>query len=150
MPSKPWPIWVLSCFLIVGLPLFSAVYWPQLAQAGALPAEIGPPMIPILESVYAAAILAPFVLAITYLCLRRYNPETRLLSWRRERPIRSIFLTIVFVAAAAELAMLLGLYFSADEPWYEYLWTLYGAAWIAWLLALRAAGVEQHSLSSRP
>jgi uncharacterized membrane protein len=136
--------------LIVGLPLFTAVYWPQLAQAGVLPSEIGPPMIAIVESIYAAAILAPFVLTITYLCLRRYNPETRLLSWRRERPIRSIFLTVVFVAAAAELAMLIGLHFSADAPWYEYLWTIYGAAWIAWLLALRAAGVEQHSLSRRP
>jgi uncharacterized membrane protein len=59
-------------------------------------------------------------------------------------------LTVVFVAAAAELAMLLGLYFSADEPWYEYLWIVYGVAWIAWLLALRAAGVEQHSRSRRP
>ena len=150
MPSKPWPIWFLSCFLIVGLPLFSAIYWPQLAQAGVLPPEAGPPITAIIESIYAAAILAPFVLALTYLCVRRYNPATRLLSWRRERPIRSIFLTVVFVALAAELAMLLGLHFSADEPWYEYLWTIYGAAWIAWLLALRAAGVEQHSLSPRP
>jgi hypothetical protein len=104
----------------------------------------------IMESVYAAAILAPFVLLTTYLCVRRYNPQTRLLSWRRERPIRSIVLTVFFVAAAAELATLIGLQFGADEPWYEYLWTVYGVAWIAWLLALRAAGVEQHSRSGRP
>ena len=87
MRRKPWPIWVLSSFLIVGLPLFSLIYWPRLAQSGALPPESEPATIPIMESVYAAAILAPFVLAITYLCVRRYNPDTRLLG---SRPINGI------------------------------------------------------------
>jgi DNA-binding transcriptional LysR family regulator len=94
-------------------------------------------------SVLATLVVSPVVLGIAWVCMRRYNPPTRLAAWRHDRPYRSAFATLTFATAAALVSAGAIMSVMPDAPCYEYLWSGYLAVWVPWLLALRAAAVEQ-------
>ena len=143
MPSRVWPLWSLTGLLLLGFPALNVVYWPQILRSGALPPDGDTIAIPVFGSIIVAFVAFPFVLGVASLCLRAYNPDTRLAAWRADRPLRSAVATAIFVPPAALIAAeaLEPLLF--DLPWYEVLWSAYGGLCTLWLLALRAAAVEQ-------
>lgn len=145
MPARAWPLWVLSGSLVCGLPLLSFIYWPLVLRTGVLPPEADSIAIPIFNDLLTALVGAPIVLGVAWLCLRRYNPETRLAAWRRDRPVRSLLATLVLGGAAAALTVLLFTDTQLDWPWYEHLWSGYGLLWVWWFLAMRAGSIEQLS-----
>ncbi len=143
MPPRPWPLWLLTALVLAGFPAVNLIYWPQVLRSGVLPSDGDSVGIPIFGSVFVTVAASPLVLGIAWLCLRRYNPRTRLAAWRRDRPYRSAFVTLTFVTAAAFVSAGVFSSLTPDAPWYEYLWPAYLTLWVPWLLALRAAGVEQ-------
>jgi len=143
MPSRSWPLWILSVVLLLALPALSFIYWPLVLQSGVLPTEADSIGIPMFYDLFSAFILAPIVLGTAWLCLRRYNPDVRLAAWRWDRPTRTLLASMVLGGAAASLAVLLLMDAGSDWPWYEHLWTGYAVLWICWFLAMRAAVIEQ-------
>ncbi len=143
MPSRPWPLWFLTGLVLLGFPAVNFIYWPQVLRSGVLPSDGDSIAIPMFGSILVCLVLSPLFLGASWLCLRRYNPDTRLTAWRQDRPLRSAFATLFFGSAAAFLAVICISDLSADWPWYEYLWTVYCVVWVPWLLGLRAAIVEQ-------
>lgn len=144
MPSRAWPLWVLTLIVLVGLPAMNFVYWPQVLRSGVLPPDGDTIAIPMYGSVVFALEGVPFVIGVAWLCLRGYGPDTRLRAWRRDRPLRSLVATVVFVAPAAWLTIEgLILSLAAAQPGYEHLWSAYYAVVVLWLLTLRAAVIEQ-------
>lgn len=143
MPSRAWPLWLLTGLLLIGFPVFNFVYWPRVLRSGVLPPEGDSIAIAMFGSFVVALIAAPIVTGAAWLCLRRYNPAGRFAAWRTDRPIRSAAVTTVFGGLAAACGIMLVVNTDARSPWYEYLWTGYGGLWMLWLLGLRAAAVEQ-------
>jgi hypothetical protein len=143
LPSHPSPLWWLTGFVLIGFPVLNFVYWPEVLRSGVLPIDGDSIGIPMFGSVLTTLIFSPFILGIAWLCLRRYNPDTRLWSWRRDRPFRSLAATILFGAAAALLTADILNSLTPPLPWYEYLWPAYFSGWLPWLLGLRAAAVDQ-------
>ena len=95
---------------------------------------------PMFSGVVMSFLASPLVLATAWFCLRRYDPRTRLLAWRGDRPVRSVAATLVFGGAALVLtAGLLHDLILGVEPLHEYILVALPAPWIAWLLAMRAA-----------
>ena len=143
MPSTAAPIWLLTGLLLTAFPVLNFVYWPQVLKSGVLPAESDSIGIPMFGSILVAIIASPFILGIAWLCLRRYNPETHIGSFRRDRPYRSAASTLVFGGIAA-IALICAVHDAAAvQPWYEYLWSVYFSLWVPWLLALRASLIAQ-------
>lgn len=143
MPSRPWPLWLLTGLVLLGFPVVNFIYWPQVLRSGVLPVDGDSIGIPIFGSILAALVLSPLILGVTWLCLRRYNPKTRFIGWRSDRPIRTATATLSLGSAAALLAIALLSDLRTDSPWYEYLWSVYFALWVPWLLGLRAPVVDQ-------
>lgn len=143
MPSRSSPVWCLTAFLLLVFPLLNFIYWPEVLRSGVLPPDGDSIAIPMFGSVLATLVVSPFVFAIAWLCLRRFNPETRLWSWRRDRPFRSFAASLLFGAASAAVAAAIFDGVRRSMPWYEYLWPAYFSLWLPWLLALRAAAIEQ-------
>jgi len=141
--SNATPLWLLTALLLVAFPVLNFVYWPEVLESGILPSDGDSIMIPMVGSVVVAFLAAPVLLGIAWLCLRRYNPEARLMAWQSDRPYRSILATLVFGAPAVLLVIGLVMDFRAILPWYEYLWLAYALLWLPWLLGLRAALIEQ-------
>jgi hypothetical protein len=148
MPSHPGPLWILTLGLIVALPVLSFIYWPLVLHSGVLSPDADSIAIPMFSDVLVAVVFSPILLGATWLCLRDYNPDTRLMAWRRDRPLRSAAVTVVLGGPAVALAVLLIIDIRAGWPWYEHLWTGYALLWIAWLLALRAGAIERLDLSA--
>jgi len=145
MPREAWPIWLFSLLLLLGFPVMNVVYWDAVARSRVLPANGDAIMIPIMGGVVATLIVSPVVLGIAWLCLRRYNPETRLSAWRRDRPLRTILATLVFGGLAALLLAGSIDDFVHSTLWYDRFWVGYFVGWVAWLLALRAALIDQRA-----
>ena len=143
MPSRPWPLWLLTAALILALPVVSLAYWPLVLQSGVLPPHSDSVLIPMINDLVVAIVISPIVLGAAVLCLQGYNPETRLAAWRRDRPVRSVVASAALGGPAVALAGLVIIEDGGDWPWYEYLWTGYGLLWIAWFLALRAAVIDR-------
>ncbi len=77
-------------------PVLNFVYWRQVYGADLLPPDGDSVAIPIFSSLFLAVFgFSPFLL-FTWFCLRRYNPEARLLTLRRDRPARTVIATLVF------------------------------------------------------
>ena len=146
MPSHPGPVWILTLGLILGLPVLSFIYWPLVLHSGILSPDADSIAIPMFSDVLAAVVLSPIVIGATWLCLRDYNPEARLMAWRRDRPLRSAAVTAVLGGPAVALAVLLIIDIRPGWPWYEYMWTGYTLLCISWLLTLRAAAIERLDL----
>lgn len=143
MPVRPLPLWLLTAFVLAGFPTVNFIYWPQVLRSGVLPPNGDSIGIPMFGSILLALVAAPLVLGLAWLCLRRYNPTTRFAAWRQDRPYRSAIATLAFGAAAALVAVAALADITPGAPWYEYLWSAYIIIWVPWLLALRAAVVEQ-------
>jgi hypothetical protein len=94
-------------------------------------------------SILATLVLSPFFLGVAWLCLRRYNPDTRLWSWRRDRQFRSAVATVLFAAGSVLLTAAVLDSLRPPMPWYEYLWPTYLVVWVPWLLGLLAAVIDQ-------
>jgi len=143
MPRSSFWLWLLTGLLLTGFPAVNFIYWPQVLRSGVLPSDGDRIGIPIFGSVLLALYISPLVLGIAWMCLRRYSPDTRFAAWRQDRPYRSSFASLIFGGGAA-----LALYTAfdglrADEPWYEFLFSGYFILWVPWLLAMRAALIEQ-------
>jgi hypothetical protein len=143
LPSRPWPLWCLTAFVLLGFPALNFIYWPQILRSGVLPSDGDSIGIPMFGSILLTLVVAPFLLGVAWLCLRRYNPDTRLWSWRRDRPYRSIVATVLFGAASALLTVGVLDSLRPPLPWYDYLWPAYFSVWVPWLLGLRAAAIDQ-------
>lgn len=144
MPSRPSPLWWLTGLILIAFPALNFIYWPQILRSGVLPPDGDSIGIPMFGSIVTTLIVSPFILGVSWLCLRRYNPDTRLWSWRQDRLFRSVGVTLLFGAASVVLAA--GILDSLKLPllpWYEYLWPAYFSAWIPWMLGLRAAAIDQ-------
>jgi hypothetical protein len=143
LQSRPLFLWSLTGLILMGFPILNFIYWSEVLRSGVLPIDGDSIGIPIMGSVLATVVLSPFILGGTWLCLRRYNPETRLWSWRRDRPIRSAVATILFGAGSVFLTAVCLDSLRPSLPWYEYLWPAYFSVWVPWLLGLRAAVIDQ-------
>ncbi len=146
MPSRPWPFWLLTVWLIVGFPTVSWIYWPQVLDSGVLDPNADSVIIPMVESIIVAVLAAPFLLFVAWLCLRRYNSKARWLAWRTDRLVRSLTATSLAIVLASSVLYLVLADVADDWPWYEYLWPAYFLFWIPWALGLRAAVIEQLSV----
>jgi hypothetical protein len=136
---------LLTGLALVGFPILNFIYWPLVLRSGVLPGDGDSIAIPMFSSVLAALVLSPVVLGIARVCLRRYNPGPRLRAWRTDRPYRSAACTLLFGAGAAFMVAGVLDNLTPDLPWYEYLWRPYLSLWVACLLGLRAAAIEQLS-----
>ena len=143
MPRCRWPLELLTGLILAGFPFVNFIYWPQVLRSGVLPPDGDSIGIPMFGSVLATLVVSPLILGITWLCLRRYNPNTTLASWRPDRPIRSGVTTLLFGAAAAPIMAAVFDGLRPALPWYEYLWPAYFALWIPWLVGMRAAIIDQ-------
>ncbi len=146
MPDRSKPLWILTAALLVGTPALWIVYWWQVLASGSLPHDGDAVAIPMFAGVVTGFLASPLVLATAWFCLRRYDPRTRLLAWRGDRPVRSVAATLVFGGPALVLtAGLLHDLILGVEPLHEYILVALRAPWIAWLLAMRAALVGQRA-----
>jgi hypothetical protein len=143
--EKRQPLWLLTGALLVLFPVLNFIYWPQVLRSGALPTDGDSIGIPMLGSILMTFVISPLFFAVAWLCLRRYNPKTRLAIIRRDRPIRTIAATLVFGGAVVFLVITAIVDLMDTLPWYDYLWIGYALIWVPWLLGLRAAVIDQHS-----
>lgn len=143
MPSRALVLWLLTAVLIIAYPVLNFVYWPEVLKSGVLPPDGDSIAIPMFNSLLVALIASPIVLGTAWICYRRYNPSTRFLVFRLDRPGRSAVATAIFGISAAILCF--GALADAARvmPWYEYLWPAYMILTSAWLLTLRASFIEQ-------
>ena len=62
----------------MGFPVVNFIYWPAVLRSGVLPSDGDSIGIPMFGSVLATLVVSPVILGVACLCLRRYNPDTRL------------------------------------------------------------------------
>lgn len=141
LPSRPWPLWLLTCALLIGFPFQTLVHWLGAMDAGILHPQGDSPGPVLLGTVLFSAIVAPVVLGVGWLCLRHYRPGITLLVWRGERPARSALATAASIVAMAFLLGEIVEGIQGRSHWFEYLWPAYLCLWFAWLAAMRAAAV---------
>ena len=145
MPREAWPIWLFSLLLLVGFPMMNVVYWDAVARSRVLPADGDVVIIPMMGGFVFTLIASPLLLGVAWFCLRRYKPETRLATWRRDRPVRSVLATLLLGGLAALLLAESIADFVQSTLWYDRFWLGYFVGWIVWLFALRAALVDQRA-----
>jgi hypothetical protein len=150
MPSRAKPLWGLTVMLLVGAPVLNIVYWWQVLTSGVLPTDKDAVVPLMVAGVIAAGLVAPFILGLTWVCLRYYNPRTRLLAWREDRPVRSILATLIFGGMAAVFAVTLAITLIEGYPLQEYILVMLLPPGIVWLLAMRAAVIEQDQPRALP
>lgn len=143
MPTRALPLWLFTIALLIGAPIVNIVYWLQVLASGTLPHDGDAVAIPMAGGVILTLMLAPLVLGTAWICLRRYDPGTRLAAWRQDRPVRSLLATLVFGGPALVLAAGAVHDLLTPGPWYEHIPVALSVPCIIWLLAMRAAFVEQ-------
>jgi hypothetical protein len=143
MPSQAKPLWVLTLLMLFAGPAANMIYWERVLMSGVLPPDGDAIAIPIFEGILGALIITPFVLGVTWFCLRRYNPQTRFLAWRSDRKLRSLFSSLLFGSAACFVARDVINIFLGHYSSYEYIMLPFLALCIGWLFAMRAALIEQ-------
>ncbi|WP_219892912.1 hypothetical protein [Aquisediminimonas profunda] len=142
-PSKRWPIWVLSAGIPSGLVATSFLYYPLLLKSGVLDPNADSTGIPMFQDLYLAIVATPFVVALTWVSLRKYQGKSRLFGWNGEMPVRSWVTSILVALIIAELLSenIMGLI--SPTWWCEIVWLPYSALWVVWLLMLRAASLSK-------
>ncbi|MEY4953279.1 MAG: hypothetical protein RL299_1703 [Pseudomonadota bacterium] len=143
MPSRAWPFWLLTLLILTGFPALNFIYWPEVLRAGEFLPDGDSIAVPLFGSVLATMIFSPVVLWTSWLCLRRFNSDSKITTWRPDRPYRSIVLTVLFGTAAAMLIAIILEFLTDAQAWYDYLWPAYLLLWLPWLIGLRAAAVDQ-------
>ena len=143
MPSRPKPLWVLTVLLLIGAPAANIIYWDRVLASGVLPMDADSVGIPMGLGIIFTILVTPFVLGVTWLCLRRYNPQARFFAWRKDRPFRSLMASLIFGGAAALLVLNIIASPWFGYPWYEFIFDALSIPAIVWSLAMRAAVIEQ-------
>jgi hypothetical protein len=143
IPRQPVILWVYTSLLILGFLIANIIYYDRLLASGTLSPDADSVAIPMFDGIMLTVFCAPFVMAITWLCLRHYNAGTKLLAWRVDRPVRSFAATLACMTMAVALIVATINDFRKALPSYEYILTYYSLLWIPWLLWLRAAVIEQ-------
>lgn len=143
MPSTAKPLWLLTWLAILVGPITDFLFWNAVLKSGALPHDGDAIAIPIFRGIVGTVALAPLVLTITWFCLRRYNAQTSIFAWRKERPVVSIVATMIFggltcILAYDAVGILMGYY-----PPPEFISIPAALIRMAWLLAMRAALIDQ-------
>jgi hypothetical protein len=141
LPKSVWPYWLLSAAVVVGLPLTSFVYFPALLQTGKLPVNGDSISIPMFSSIMFALLITPVIFGVTYSCVRTYRAKGTFMIWRRDRPILSSVLSILFGLPVAALMFSIGQTAIGRYPDIEFIWIPYTLVCVAWLMALRAAAL---------
>ncbi len=141
MPSRPWPWWLLTGLLLTSFPLVSLAYWIAVLEADLLPPVRDSISIPIFASVIATLLATPVILGIAWLCLQRYPDSSLFLAWRRDRPWRSVLVTLACLLAAGSLCWEIVAALRASSFWHDYLWPAYLGLWLPWLAGMRAAAM---------
>jgi hypothetical protein len=148
MPKSPWPIWLLTWALIIGFPVISSVWldvWVDTwSEADRMHGDsVGIPMI---GNIILTLLIAPLILALSSYCLRRYNPETTLLSWRPDKLRRSVVATCLLGGLAASWLVVGTLIAAAQATiWPDALFVIYCVLWALLALMWRAACITQHT-----
>ena len=127
----------------MAFPVANIVYLDRLLASGTLRPDGDSVAIPMFGGVILTTICSPFVVAITWLCLRHYNSTGSLFAWRLNRPFRSSAATLACLTFTGTLIAATVADFSKPMPAYEYILTIYSLFWIPWVLWLRAAFIEQ-------
>lgn len=143
MPSRARPLWILTIALLVAAPVANIVYWERVLASGVLASDKDSVAIPMAAGILVALLLAPVVVATAWICLRRYNPRTTLLAWDRGRPVRSLVASLVFGGPASVLAVVAVDALTVGFPAREDVFAALCAPGILWLLAMRAAFIDQ-------
>lgn len=143
MPSTAKPLWLLTWLAILIGPITDFFFWNAVLVSGVLPHDGDAIAVPIFRGIIGTVALAPLVLTITWFCLRRYNAQTSIFAWRKERPVVSIVATMIFggptcLFAHDAVGILMGYY-----PPPEYITIPAALIRMAWLMAMRAALVDQ-------
>ena len=146
MPARALMLWTLTALLLGAFPALNFIYWPQVLQSGVLPSNGDGIGIPMFGSILLTLVVSPFAVGVAWLCFRRYNPRTRLLAYRTDRPYRRAIATVIFGCGAAFLFFGALVDAARALPWYEYLWPAYTLLIVAWLLTLRASLIEQQTV----
>lgn len=136
------PVWVIALVTVAGLPLTALIYYPAVLRTGKLDPMADSILIPIMDSVYLAAFATPIVAAVTWICLKTYDPTRPLFGWRKDRPVTSLLVSVAFLVPAALVTLsVLWTPFSefAAQDW---LWLPHQAACLAWCLLLRSAALS--------
>lgn len=137
--TRNWLTWGCAVALPTSLVVVSNVYYPLLQASGTLDPDADTIMIPLYHDAQLALYMAPIVVAITWLCLRKKRAAGSLLVWDSGRPLRSWTFSAVLGAPAVALAIAIVADLTAGLPWYENLWSGYACLWVLWLLLLRSA-----------
>lgn len=153
MPRKLWPIWLWTILLLIGFPIINFVYWWEVLISGILPPDGDSVAIPMFEGLLATIVLSPSLLLITWLALRKYDPDTCILVWRRDRPLRTLIASGLCAAGCYLLLADAVILLMHIAPWYEYMIACYFFLWLPWLFWLRAAFINQkqkNKMTHRP
>ena len=119
--------WALALLVVAGFPVTSWIYWPAVAETGVLPPESDTIIIPMIESIFLAVVIAPVVGLISWLSLRRTTPGINLMEWDRDRPILSGIISLC--AFPPLLVGVAALWEEANAPpgWHGLWWLPYTA-----------------------
>jgi len=128
LPKSVWPIWLLAAAVVLALPATSFLYFPLLLRSGVLDPEHDSIGIPMFGSVVAAAMLLPIVLALTYLCVRRYRAGGTLFAWRKDRPLLSTAVSLAFGLPVAMIVISIIQTISLRPSAIELIWVPYALA----------------------
>lgn len=143
MPSRAWPWWVLTSTLLISFPLVNFAYQMGVLEAGILPPYRDSPGPALFAGFVLFVLASPIILGFASLCLRRYNPDNRLLAWRRDRPWRSTLATAACLAGCVVLLREIANSLGHLSYWFDCLWLAYYSLWLPWLAGMRAAVVGQ-------
>ncbi|USI72056.1 hypothetical protein [Sphingomonas morindae] len=147
MKLSPKAIWGLSAIVVLGLPLTMWIWCPLILEAGVLPPDGDTIVIPMFESAVFAALLAPFVAAVTRACTRSAANPIELTAWRRDRPILSIALTVATAVPFAIALCAIESEITAPRGWYGLIWLPYTLTVMLWLALTRAAAIQKRTVA---
>jgi hypothetical protein len=143
MPSTAKPLWLLTWLAIMVGPITNFIYWNAVLESGVLPHDGEAIAIPIFQGLVGTVALAPMVLAIAWYCLRRYNPKTSIFAWRNDRTIIGALATLVFGGLTCLFAYDVGRVLLGHYSPLEFISIPSALVRMAWLMAMRAALIEQ-------
>ena len=140
-PRKRWVVATYALAFLASIPIVETLYYQRLLASGVLDTNADSIGIPIGQVIVGTVFFLPFLVGFLVFALRSYQGRVSLLVWDRDRPLRAVFWSVVFVAmAGASLRALI----------------MYGREWTVWetlqcvlsfhlALVLRASVVGGHS-----
>jgi len=143
IPYHRGAIWGLATWVVIGFPITSWLYWPAILEANLLPPEADAVIIPMVESLFAALLLAPVVGLATWFCARRATTELDLLAWDPERPVCSTIVTLAFLPFQLLCIASIRDSFRAPPGWHGTWWLPYTFVVLCWLVLMRAAAIRR-------